>query len=188
MVDDAEGLTAEGGEEQSSGGGKSKLSLKTLILIGLPLVLVQAVAAFFVVKMFIQPKLPEAKPAPEEVQGESASKGDMVSDLSQYVTFPVDDVIVNPAETNGQRYVSVSVVVYVPAAMKGIEELEPEIRSIIIDKISRRRLEQLDGYEERQALLEDIQQELNAIVRRNFPDKYPDFEVPRILFSKYTIQ
>ena len=68
MAQDPEEMMEDGGEEQSQPSSKSKLSLKTLILIGLPLVMVQGVLAYFIVKQWVEPKMPETKPRPEEVQ------------------------------------------------------------------------------------------------------------------------
>lgn len=53
-------------QEESQGPSKSKLSLKTLILIGLPLVLVQALMAYFIVSNYIEPQLPQTKPRQED--------------------------------------------------------------------------------------------------------------------------
>src|SRR3989304_852558 len=97
MADEPQEMVEEeGGEAKPQ--AKSKLSPKTLILIGLPLVMVQALMAYFVVSNFIGPQLPEQKPKPEEKQEAEARTG-QEQDLSKYITYPVEDVIVNPAET-----------------------------------------------------------------------------------------
>ena len=112
------------------------------------------------------------------------------TDLSTYVTFPVLDVIVNPAETAGQRYLSVSVDVYVPEKIEEekIRTIEPEIRMVIIERISRKRMDELDDFKDQQILREEIKDDLNAVIRKYFAAKFPDLNVPRVVFSKYTIQ
>lgn len=177
-------------EEQveSQGPSKSKLSLKTLILIGLPLVMVQALMAYFIVSNYIEPKLPETKPRPEDKKSQEA-RGEVEKDLSTYITFPVEDVIVNPAETAGQRYLSVSINVYVPEEIGDkISDIEPEIRGVIIERISRKRLDELDDFKDQQILRGEIKEDLNVVIKKYFAAKFPDLTIPRVVFHKYTIQ
>lgn len=179
-------MEEEGGAAQPQ--AKSKLSPKTLILIGLPLVMVQALMAYFVVSNFIGPQLPEQKPRPEEKK-ETDARGGQEKDLSTYVTYPVEDVIVNPAETGGQRYLSVSVNIYVPQKFgEMVKDIDPEIRSLIIGRISRKRLDELDDFKDQQILQEELKTDLNEVVKKFFATKFPDMDIPRVVFSKYTIQ
>jgi flagellar basal body-associated protein FliL len=188
MAQEPEEMMAEGGDDQSQPAAKSKLSLKTLILIGLPLVMVQAVAAYFVVSSFIEPTLPETKPRPEDKQVEEGRTED-VDDLSEYVTYAVEDVIANPAETGGQRYLSVAVNIYVQKEYAElVAELDPEFRSLIIERISRKRMDELIDYKDQQILREELKDDINALTHRLFSKKYPDLIVPRVVFSKYIIQ
>ena len=181
-----ETMTEEAGEAKPQ--VKSKLSMKTLILVGLPLVIVQALVAFVVVRKFVQPHLPEQKPAPVEEVQETENLDEQV-DLSEYVPVPVDDIIVNPAETKGQRYLSVSVVVYVPEKLAPeLTDFEAEVRSAIIERISRKRLDELDDPADRQILLGEVREELNSTIKTFFHKKFPDLTIRRILFSKYTLQ
>lgn len=109
--------------------------------------------------------------------------------MSGYVTFLVEDVIVNPAETAGQRYLSVSINVYIPEELEEeIPDIEPEIRGVIIERISRKRLDELDDFKDQQILREEIKDDLNTVIRRYFASKFPGLTVPRVVFHKYTIQ
>ncbi len=187
MADEAQETTAAEGS-QSAAGSKSKLSFKTLILIGVPLVLVQAVLAYLVVNSMIAPRLPERKEVPAAVAQEAAEE-EQVEDLSQYITYEVADIIVNPAETGGQRYISVSVTIYIkPELEEPFKGLEPEVRSIIIERISRKRLDELDDFKDQQIVREEVRDDINQAISRYFRTTFQDFRVPRILFSKYTIQ
>lgn len=188
MAQDPDEMMEEGGEEQPQPASKSKLSLKTLILIGLPLVMVQAVLAYFVVSSYIEPQLPETKPQPEEKQ-EKATRTDEVEDLSTYVPHMVEDIIVNPAETGGQRYLSLSITLYVPQQYgEVIKDLDDEFRSVVIERISRKRMDELDDYKDQQILREEIKDDINSVIAKYFSKKYPDLVVPRVVFSKYIIQ
>jgi flagellar basal body-associated protein FliL len=188
MAQDPEEMMEEGGEEQPQPSSKSKLSLKTLILIGLPLVMVQGVLAYFVVKQYVEPKMPETKPRPEEVQ-EQDVRNEEVEDLSTYVPHMVEDVIVNPAETGGQRYLSVSFTIYVPQQYgEVIGDLDDEFRSVVIERIGRKRMDELDDFKDQQILREEIKDDINSVIARYFSKKYPDLIVPRVVFSKYIIQ
>ena len=190
MAQDPDEMMEEGGGGggQSQPPSKSKLSLKTLILIGLPLVMVQAVAAYFVVSSYIEPQLPETKPRPEEKQV-AEGRAEDVEDLSTFTTYAVQDVIVNPAETGGQRYLSVSVNIYVQQEFAElIADLEPEFRALIIERISRKRMDELDDFKDQQILREELKDDINALIGRYFSKKYPKLKVPRVVFSKYTIQ
>ncbi len=188
MAQEPEDMTEDGGDDQSQPASKSKLSLKTLILIGLPLVMVQAVLAYYLVSTFVEPKLPETKLMPEEKQTEEGRSED-VDDLSEYITYAVEDVIANPAETGGQRYLSVAVSIYVQVEYETlVAELEPEFRSLIIERISRKRMDELIDYKDQQILREELKDDINALISRLFSKKYPDLKVPRVVFSKYIIQ
>lgn len=182
-----EGMESEGGAGPSS--SKSKLSLKTLILIGLPLVMVQAVIAYFIVTSYISPRLPEAKPRVEQKTQQADGRTASEIDLSKHAIISVEDVIVNPAGSQGQRYLSVSVVLYVPSQVEAqITLLEPEIRSVIIEQISRKRLDELDDYRDQQILREEIREHLNALLKNQFGASLKGAEIPRLVFSKYTLQ
>lgn len=175
-------------QEESQGPSKSKLSLKTLILIGLPLVMVQALMAYFIVSNYIEPQLPQTKPRQEDKKTQE-TRGEAEIDLSSYVTFLVEDVIVSPAETAGQRYLSVSINVYIPEELEEeISDIEPEIRGVIIERISRKRLDELDDFKDQQILRDEIKDDLNTVIRRYFASKFPDLTIPRVVFHKYTIQ
>lgn len=188
MPDDPEETMPEG-EGEVTPQAKSKISLKTLILIGLPLIIVQALAAFVVVKKFVQPILPEQKPTPVEEVKQTESQDDQQVDLSEQVPVEVADIIVNPAETQGQRYLSVSVVYYVPEEISTeLTDFEAEVRSAIIEKISRKRLDELDDPGDREVLIGEVRDALNSNIRKYFSKKFPDLNIRRILFSKYTLQ
>jgi flagellar basal body-associated protein FliL len=175
-------------EGQAAPAAKSKLSLKTLVLVGLPLVIVQVLLAWFVVRKVVQPRLPEQKPPPVEEVEQTGSQDDQVN-LSEHVPVAVDDIIVNPAETKGQRYLSVSVVIYVPEDIApDLVNFDAEVRSAIIERISRKRLDELDDPADRQILLGEVKQDLNGTIETYFSKKFPEFTIQRILFSKYTLQ
>ena len=158
-------------EGQTTPAAKSKLSLKTLVLVGLPLVIVQVMLAWFVVRKVVQPRLPEVKPPPKEEVQQTGTQDDQV-DLSEHVPVNVDDIIVNPAATKGQRYLSVSVVVYVPEAIAAeLANFEPEVRSAIIERISRKRLDELDDPADRQILLGEVRDDLNLTIKNGITTK-----------------
>ncbi len=187
MPDDPEGTVPEE-EGEAPSPAKSKISLKTLILIGLPLIIVQALAAFVMVKKFVQPHLPESKPSPVEEVKQTEAQDDQV-DLSEHVPVEVADIIVNPAGTQGQRYLSVSVILYVPEDLAPeLIDFEYEVRSAIIERISRKRLDELDDPGDREVLIGEIRDALNSTIRKFFSKKFPDLNIRRILFSKYTLQ
>ncbi|MEA2062227.1 MAG: flagellar basal body-associated FliL family protein [Gemmatimonadota bacterium] len=196
MPDDAQEEVVEEGGESPPPKSKSKMSVKTLVLIGLPLIMVQAALAFFVVKKVVQPVLPETKQV--QAEGKKSSDGGKKSsaegkvDLSTYAPLKVEDIIVNPAETQGQRYLSVSVVYYVPEELKeAMGEFEDEVRSAIIEVISEKRLDELDEPADRQILRGLIVARLNNTIKRNFSEKFKtkeEFSIPRLVFSKYTLQ
>jgi flagellar basal body-associated protein FliL len=167
---------------------KSKLSFKTLILIGMPLVLVQVALAYFVVSSYIQPHLPENKPKPEEKKAQEV-KGASEADLSKFKTYEIKDIIVNPAETSGQRYLSVAVDIYIlPEVEPMIKNIEPEIRNLIIERISRKRMDELDNFKAQQILRDEIKDDINSMISKYFSSVFLNFRVPRVVFSSYTIQ
>jgi flagellar basal body-associated protein FliL len=167
---------------------KSKLSFKTLILIGVPLVLAQIFLAGWLVTSKFEKYLPENKPRPEEKKAQEI-KGVSDVDLSTYKTYEVKDIIINPAETSGQRYISLSVVIYIsPEVEPTFKDIEPEIRSLIIERVSSKRMDELDNFKGQQILRDQVRDDINSLISKYFSAKYPNFKIPRVVFSNYTIQ
>jgi len=103
-------------------------------------------------------------------------------DLKNAFTFSIDEIIVNPAETRGTRYVVLSITVI--AKGKNIDaKLEsklPAIKDAINTLISRKTVLWLSDINNRPFLREEIKMLLETIIG--------DTKVLRVYFTKYIFQ
>jgi len=160
------------------------------------IIIVVAVIVGFIIgvysfQKFTMPRLPESKRPPgngeEQIDLEVVEMDD-VPDLRYYVPFSIEDITANPGETRGQSSLTVSVVLFVPQDIRrSYLALEYEVRAIVIERIIRKRLDELDDLSDHVILLLEIKEEINATIRMCYNRIYPDFQIPRILFTKYTL-
>ncbi|NUN69056.1 MAG: flagellar basal body-associated FliL family protein [Bacteroidetes bacterium] len=156
---------------------KDSFSLKKILMIGIPIVLVQIVLIYFVFVKFIAPSMaggqqhaaPEAEPA-ADVKEEAAQ------------VLVIKDLIINPAGTNGTRFLLTTVGLEVPTAeiKAELEQKEIQTRDILNSVLTSKGLEELTIPQFKETLRKEILEKVNANLRTG--------KVRNVYFSKFIIQ
>ncbi|PJA26649.1 MAG: hypothetical protein CO189_09485 [candidate division Zixibacteria bacterium CG_4_9_14_3_um_filter_46_8] len=149
-------------------GKKSKLTAIILILE-----LISIAAAYFVVNDVLKPRIPEwyhpEEVAPKEVQMPG-------------VILTIEDLVVNPANSGGTRYLSTSLGVEVrdEEANRQLELRKPAIRDALIRILSAETVDQLSSPDEKAILRNKIIEELGQL--------FSPVEIRNVYFIDYVLQ
>lgn len=142
--------------------------LQTVIIIAITQIITLA-GAFFFVKMYLVPKVTVEGKAVEEIVQQEREPAQI---------HMIEDLVVNPAGTNGTRYLSASIgLEYAKAidseksvkasgghgagAAGGMGNKEPVIRDILIAILTSKNIEQLSSAEGKEALRVEIMEKIN---------------------------
>jgi flagellar FliL protein len=161
---------------------KAGLPMKKMIFIGIPVFLVQLVLIFFVIKMFIAPSGPaDAAGHEETTKPAETSEGGHGEGAAQSL-FVVKDLIVNPAGTNGTRFLLTTVGFEVsgPEAHKELEAREVQVRDVLNTVLTSKGLDELVDVQQREALRTEIAEKINALLKHG--------SLSSVYFSKFIIQ
>jgi len=161
------------GTNAPSGG----LRWKNLLIFGIPLFLVQLVAVYFVLTRFLVPPsdaTPQEQPG-QESHGQSAESqgGNM---------YVVKDLIVNPAGTNGTRYL-LTTVGFSTSTPQGVTELEKkdiQLRDALNTILNSKALSDLVDVSQRESLRVEISRKVAPLVSTG--------TLSNVYFSKFIIQ
>lgn len=105
------------------------------------------------------------------------------ADPTTYGTFhQLDNMIVNPAQTNGTRYLMVNLGLESaePSVIEEIGTKEVVIRDIVIDVLSRRTVEDLSEIQGRDVLKDSLRLSINGVLANG--------EIDRLYFTQYVLQ
>jgi len=169
-------------EEKTEKPAKKGLNLK-VIFIGLPLFIVQLILVYFITATFLVKSAPNSSLSNdgESVDGqEEMTENDGEPSPAQLI-FNVEDLIINPAGTSGQRLLLLSVGFSVDSEeqLNKLKENEVIIKDMIINTVSQRTL----GILSRIDLKESLKTELAAKINQ----ACPKVKVNNVYFSKYLI-
>lgn len=166
---------------------KGGINMK-VILIGLPLFILQLIVVYFVTANILLNKVQgnsELQPGGEqttEQSGEKTAKPEKKEETSvgKYL-YSVDDVIVNPAGTNGEQLLLTSIAfdLATQEAEKEIKEKEIVVKDMIISVLSSKTINQLNNTLYKDTLRTEISKKLNK--------NLPQIKVNKVYFSKYII-
>lgn len=181
-------------EEKSIGvesGKKSGGFNIKVLLFGIPLFIIQLVAVYFITANFLINKVQssslEEKAKTEEHQSSDENNSETKSEEGKPVEFGkfiyvVDDLIVNPANTDGKRLLLTSLGFDV-ASKENHEELKTKdvlLKDAVISVMSSKNLTQLANMAYRDTLKTEITNRLHTIM--------PKVKINTIYFSKYILQ
>ena len=160
-------------EEEKESKPKSGGVMKTVLMIGLPLMLVQTGVAYFLISKLV--KVPQAVEQTEEPKEEEEEEGPTK-------LFVIEDVIINPAGTSGSRFLNSTIALeYVsPDLEQELTEKEVQIRDILINILASKTIPELDGPEDREALKQEILDNCNAFLKKG--------KIKRVYFSNFIMQ
>ena len=162
-------MDGEDAAEKSSKPSKSGSGgVKKLIIMVVGMQLVMASAAFGFVKFYIAPKIQHAYEAPAEEEHPAKERGEI---------HLVENILVNPAGTNGTRFLSTSIGVETPKSEESgggghgesggggaFEAASPIIRDILIAVLSSKTMEELSSVDGKTQLRNEILVKLNEAV------------------------
>ncbi len=157
----------------------AKKSNKTLIIVAV--VALQLVAAYFLVGFFLSHAGPDSA-----AQTASAQTGKSVSNSRGDPNFDhvyvVKDLIVNPAGTNGLRFLLTTIGLEVTSeeTVKELEKRDVQIHDAIIGILTSMTLPQLDDTSSRDSLKVEIRNRINKDLNTG--------SVLNVYFSKFIIQ
>jgi flagellar FliL protein len=180
----------ENKNEKKSGG-----MMKKLLIFGVPAFLVQLVVIYFLTAKFVVPMTLQSqigkisKHEAKEQHGNSEEASDDESGDEEEGKEPkvqqvyvVKDLIINPAGTNGQRYLLTTIAFNVSSenALKELEGKELAVRDMLNSILTSKTMDQLIDVAQREALREEIQKKAKEILNRG--------RVKGVYFSKYVVQ
>ncbi len=154
-------------EEKKSSGG-----LKKVLILFVGIQVLMAACAFAFLKMYVAPRIQAANEEP--AKGEKNERGQI---------HLIEDILVNPAGTNGTRYLSTSIGLEMSDFGEETDrfgKLTPVIRDIFIAILSSRTLGELSSIEGKEKLRDEILVQVNEAIR---PDS-----VYRVYFVDYVLQ
>lgn len=118
--------------------------------------------ALYTVGNYIAPAIEQRK----EQQRSTAFSKDDGSDLENLNFYTIDPVIVNPAKSNGERYLkaTVSLETRDPEVLAEIEKRLPQIKNQINSVLSSKTIEQVQTNEDKERLRREIQSRINGLL------------------------
>ncbi len=149
---------------------------KKIITIGIPIFVVQlAIVYFLMAKFLAAPTHAEnstAKTEDESQKAESATQN----------IFLIKDVIINPAGTNGTRFLltTVGIEVSTPEAQQELEKKEVQVRDLLNSILTSKGLNELVSIDQRELLRVEISKQVGALLKSG--------KLRNVYFSKFIIQ
>ncbi|MBL1212533.1 MAG: flagellar basal body protein FliL [Ignavibacteriae bacterium] len=159
----------------------SKINMK-VFLFGLPVFILQLVFVYYITaNILINRHEYGTEAATEKPETEDVEDSANVVELGKYI-YSVDDIIVNPAGTDGKRLLltSVGFDVVNEECMKELESKEILVKDMIISTLSEKSLSKLRNWNYKDSLRFEI-----AANMKNF---MPGINVNKVYFSKFIIQ
>jgi len=172
-------------EETAAPAEKGKgLNLKVLIF-GIPIFIVQLVVVYFITANVLLNKIQNghtsAEPVPAETKKEAEQPKTANNELGKFV-YMVEDVVVNPANSEGKRLL-LSSLGFDISTQEEHEELKSKeflLKDAIISIMSSKDVARLSNIAYRDTLRTEIIKRLSALM--------PKVKVNTIYFSKYILQ
>lgn len=171
-------------QEESAPELKKEGSLLKKLIIAVPLFIVQLVAVYFITANFlVSGTHSPAGFTPSGTTNTAQSENDALTnpDAGRFV-YPLDDIIVNPAETDGKRLLLVSLGLDLNSKQQRdiLREREVIIKDRVISVLSSKRIEELNRAGNKDSLRVELTEELNKMQLGG--------KISRIYFSKFIIQ
>jgi len=167
------GETVHGSVPEKASGKSSKKALIIAIVVA-----VQLVAAYFLVGFFLRQDGDQPPAAP----GKPVAVSQNAADPSFDHVYVVKDLIVNPAGTNGLRFLLTTIGLEVTSeeTVKELEKRDVQIHDSIIEILTSRTLPELDDTSTRDSLKTSIREHINKELVTG--------SVINVYFSKFIIQ
>ncbi len=174
MAEEEKKAAEKGKKEKKEGGGKGKS-----IIVGLTLYVIQLIAVYFITANLLMDKYADTQKI------NLANKVELVEEKTpeetKHFLYPVNDIVVNPAGSNGASLLMVSVAFDVGSEeqVNELKEKEVMVKDNIISILSSKHLQQLADPTFRDTLKKQIGYGITQLL--------PDVKLKNIYFSKYII-
>jgi flagellar FliL protein len=158
----------------------SGMPIKKMLLIGIPLFLVQLVLVYVVIVKFVAAPPASATPSGGGEHGEpSAAHGE--ADAGQKIMM-VKDLIVNPAGTNGTRFLLTTIGIEVSTgdALKELEAKDLQVRDVLNTILTSKELDDLVDVSRREELRGEIARLVSPLLSSG--------SLKHVYFSKFIVQ
>jgi flagellar FliL protein len=167
----------QGGEPQPSAPAAS-FPVKKLVLLGIPLFLLQLGLAYVVTVKVIVPSHPVEAAATEQ----DTTQNELTGGEEEQPLFHLKEVLVNPAGTNGTRFLLTSVGFQVSSlqAKQELERKEVQLRDVMNSILTRKTLPELIDYQKREEMRKEIMQEVSGLLKSG--------TIKEVYFSKFIVQ
>lgn len=157
---------------------QGSFSSKKLIMVGVPVFLVQLVAVYFLTVKFIAPSNAPQDGSPAV---EKNHNGEKPLEEEQQV-FLLKEVLVNPAGTNGTRFLLTSIGFEVSTleAKQEMEKKEVQMRDVMNSILTNKSLPELIDIQKREEIRAEIAQKTGEVLKNG--------TLKKVYFSKFIIQ
>lgn len=157
--------------------GQPSIFSKKLIIIGIPTFLVQLAIVYFLMAKFVVPST-NIEHAAAKVSEEETAKAESATPN----IFLIKDIIINPAGTNGTRFLltTVGIEVSTPEAQQELEKKELQVRDLLNSILTSKGLNDLVNMDQRELLRAEISKKVGELVKAG--------KMKSVYFSKFIIQ
>ncbi len=167
---------------------KSAINMK-IFIFGVPLFILQLLIVYFVTANILMSKIHQnnSENAGSESNGQHEQNVDSLKqntndvELGKFI-YLVEDVIVNPAGTEGKRFLLTTVGFDISSEeeMKELQSKEVVVKDMVISKLSSKDIAQLNNTSYRDTIRTELSAELKKLI--------PRVQINNIYFSKYIFQ
>jgi flagellar FliL protein len=156
---------------------KKKLNMK-LLFIGLPLFIIQLVAVYFITANFL---MSSNHPGSQTEEAQNELKTDESVELGKYV-FLIEDIIVNPTDTDGKRLLLTSIGLDLKSeeAKQELKSKEVIVKDVIITSLSSKTWAQLTNSVYKDSMKNEISTKIEKLI--------PSIKINTVYLSKYITQ
>ncbi len=149
---------------------------KKTFMIGIPIFVVQLAIIYFLMAKFIA-----ASPHVENSTAKAEEESQKAESATQNI-FLIKDVIINPAGTNGTRFLltTVGIEVSTPEAQQELEKKEVQVRDLLNSILTSKGLNDLVSIEQRELLRGEISKKVGELLKSG--------KLRNVYFSKFIIQ
>ena len=141
--------------------GRGAFNLRNIaILVGG--VLISSLFAIFTMRNYVAPAIEQRETALQE----DVSSDTIESQLRDLTFYTLDPLLVNPAGSNGERYLkaTISLELHDPGLRKEIEKRIPQLKNQINNILSSKSINQIQTTEDRERLRREIQNRVNGLL------------------------
>lgn len=173
----------------TSSDDKSSMKKPKLLIIGLPVFVVQLILVYFITANVLIKNNQSSndqnmveKTSTEEEQASDSTSEEHSNESSGNFIYNIDDVIVNPANTNGKMLLLTSIGLDCEKedTKKNLENKQIVVKDIIISVLSSKTVDQLSQMTYRDSVKSEITDRLKS--------KIPEAKIKNVYFSKFIIQ